>query len=344
MLFLVILCKDSILSRDLIDDKVDVDGVIEIGWTMLNEGFYADNPVFKIIEQDIGKILRAELDFTISFSEFIEGKFDIEGDFNKPGVKLKKGYVQFLFNSGNLLRIGNTKKAFGIEEMTGSDDLWTIRRSYLHRYFDSFHVLGYDFTFLYKWEKAFGHKGDLNLQMGLGSDGDVRIFNYFSGKYAIKGYTIYLSNLYVNHQLQKGMPNCNLVISSLEYSTNQYHSETELVIGKDPNASLLYSLKGIDHRVYFLGLRTCQTYGFALEWENIGMIEPVVGLVYVVPDLGDAKQGRLEIVPGVNILFRSKGKVRWMTDLEFLFAVNYPSHDFLTRQNYRISSQIQLAW
>jgi hypothetical protein len=319
--------------------KVSIDGDVEVGVSYFDQSHrYKNLPV--VFNEEFSTILQAQLDFKVTVLSGLEAQFDIKGDASDRGVMLQKAFVELKPTSWMRLRVGNMKKQFGIEEQKGRTGLLTIERSLLHRYLDSFHIMGYDFAF----EMRASHAADDGLKQSFwlqaGAQGDKHVFANLQGSVDGVWGALTAGGLGVHHD---NRTDYTCFALSFVPSLKRAHAEVECVGGRDPHATDIYRRMGEPKLVDFAALRLLTAYPFSLSGELVSSVQPHIQGVYLAPDVDDPYQGRMQFLGGATLFLGPKRYARWMTDLE-LVVVRCENSPHFIRQQYTLSSQVMITW
>lgn len=335
-----------LVSRAEVDigDILEVDGIVDIGLWARNDGVFSTRSRYRIWGVEGAEIAEAEVDIAVAPVERIEARFDIHGEIGEPWVELQKAYVQFSYPPAGRVRIGRQKKDFGLEDRASSDELYTVDRSHLHQYLESFLILGRDMTLDLRWTRKDATDHRMDVRGAAGADGDLRVFLVAGLELQSRWGTLVATDMFVIHETSNFNTSYNLGTAGLIRERPPWHSNYELMVGKDPNASEMSLQLGAERNVMFAALRSVHARTFLFGKRLIKGLEPVLGLVYLTPDLRFPARARGQVVPGLNVLFEPEGKVRWMTNVEVLLALNAPGSSTIDLQSSVLTTQVQVSW
>jgi len=319
--------------------KIDSEGYIAIGVEAFDGSYTPGDSMPKIYDEEVKRIGKAKIEYTIYPKDNISAVFDLRGDIDDPGIGLGKGYIQFTMNSLARIRLGYQKKNLGIEEMEGREDLYTINRSLINELFESFLMLENDMMIQTRMKHSTG-TSTLTYSIGGGSDGDFRIFGNASMEWENDWGILSVSDLYAHH---KNLASTNIVTFGYRKTGKKLSGCFELSGGKDPNRSDLLKRIGESRSVFFVGARALVVYGFRLNTAYVYKVEPLFGSVYLKPDIEQCQRNVMQLVPGVNIHFDDDGHQRWMNNIEMVFGSSNVN-GALKRQHIRYISQFFIAW
>jgi hypothetical protein len=178
----------------------------------------------------------------------------------------------------------------------------------------------------------------------VGADGNLRVSLLAGLAIEREGKMLHLANMYVVHESGKATESSNHTIASFVRHHGRRHGAYEVAVGKDPAASALWHRMGEHRRVLFAGFRTMQAFTFKRDTGRIRALQPVTGAVFLLPHLRLPARGRLQVVPGMNVWFDDKGRIRWMTNMEVECVINHPDLRLIATRSYTLLTQIQLAW
>lgn len=326
-----------------IDDLLEIDGYLSIGMQASNNGNIAAPSRYRIWGIEGAQIVESELDFVVTPTDNIEAHFDLHGDMSEPGIELQKALIEFDLKKRGEIRLGRMKKDFGLEDESSRADLLTVRRSYLYTFLESFLALGYDFAFNYAWDGNKGEK-ETGARVSIGSDGDVRAFVVLGGSAQRTWGALNLTTMYMHHATDPELTNLNLGVAGYTTDHGVVNAAYEVAAGKDPNATETTIRLGERRDIFFLGFRTLHAVTFDRTSSPFRAIQPILGTVILLYDLTSPRRARLQLVPGCNFLLNKEGTIRWMNNLELLFAANAPGSPGVTTQSIGVLSQVQLSW
>lgn len=343
---LAILCALALtmaVSADSLPNRITTHGVIEIGVEHEEKGHVLWSGGTHVWASDWEKKIAAEADFEIRFGSILSAEIDIEGAFGEPGLKLQKGIVVFDLPRKQFVRVGNMKRRLGLEEREGKDELVTTERSMVHRFLSSLHILGYSLAVEYQFKWAHPRSSPMKTWLQLGGDADLKVFGEAAGRlkgaWGRVGYSVLYAKQFDDHRADFW-----ILAGSYRYDERRRYAAIEVYGGKDPNATYLSQLIGDETAVYFVASRAAIAYPFHIGRRLLEAVQPVLALAHLSPDLRDVGEARFEATPGVNVILRGSKQIRWMTDVSIVAAVGSEVTETWHTQQYRITSQIQLAW
>lgn len=268
-----------------------------------------------------------------------DGRLDIEDDLNDLGIQIEEGFVEFDFNEHHRLRLGNMKEEFGTEEPMGSDDIYSVNRSLVNRYIESFGILEHDISLHWRIEWEQSSQRHLQLYTVGGADASNRIFlNNASELKRVWGNIIMSNTLaYYREQFYD--------IVNIRYWTNwsESHFQCELFAGQDPNMTVINRELGIDRNAWFAAARVLYAHTFTVNGAKLTGLQPMFMAAFIMPEIDTNDDFLIQLLTGINVLFNEDGDVRWMTDLELVLS-NNPQNAKIGRLSHGIYTQIQVSW
>ncbi|MBD3243429.1 MAG: hypothetical protein GF331_22760 [Chitinivibrionales bacterium] len=324
-------------------DRFITHGVVEIGIEHAEKGHVLWNRDNNVWASDWEKRIAAEADFEIRFSSMLSAEIDIEGAFSEPGLKLQKGIVVFDLPNRQFVRVGNMKRRLGLEEREGKDELITAERSLLHRHLASLHIMGYSLACEYQFRWGFPRTAPMKTWLQLGGDADLKVFGEAAGRVTGDWGRVGYSILYAK-QFERHRADFWALAGNYRYRDRDRYAALELLLGKDPNATYIAQVIGERTAVYFVGTRAGLAFPFVIGGKLLDVIQPVLVLAHLSPDLRQTGWARFEANPGVNFILRGSKQVRWMTDFSIVAVVGSAVTERWHTQEFRLTSQIQLAW
>jgi len=314
---------------------MDFKGYLNVGAGVDNQGHTGGEPVYNT---SFLEILRARLDYTITITENIETRIELTGDIDKSAVGIRKGYVRFKLDDADELKTGVMKKRFSYEEIYSEDELITINRSLENIIFNSFRILGHDMGIEYGKHFMINGKKRLSTFVNTSADGDRHVFGNGSLSYESSAFNMLLSGLYSYH---RDYADAIGVTAGTEFRSLPVFIQAESFGGRDPNATDLLKLTGVNRNVYFAGARALGAPYFRFNRKIYGL-EPLLETVLLFPDLRLISRPQVQNTAGINIYFSEKRNVRWMTDGVFIFTRD--GHGLITTQSKAVYTQLQVSW
>ncbi|MBD3317284.1 MAG: hypothetical protein GF344_15970 [Chitinivibrionales bacterium] len=327
---------------------VDLDwhGFLEAGVRYRNKHHNSDLPDGDVYNDEYYQIGKTNIEAEIDFGKHLEARLDLRGDINDYSVVLRKAYIDMDLTDWLLLRVGNAKREFTLEEMVGRDELRTPNRSLANQYVESFHVLGYAFGI-----HARGRWGEKTIRrttgwLGVSIDGAGRFVSIASAKHGVaENFAAVGSYLLLVRFATQANPIAvsNMAGAGWELDTPTMYAVAELAGGKDPNATDVKHRMGDTVNVLYGLVRTACFPFLELDGRLLSGLEPGLTTVYLIPDFSESKRGRVQVVPSCNLYLGRDGLVRLMVSADFLLHTDFSARE-LRKESYGATIQMQVAW
>jgi len=313
-------------------------------------------------------IITLKLNGKVTFSDRISAFFDIKGSSREFGVKVRDAGVSALFQKGGALTFGNLKKQWGIEESSSREKLFTSDRSYLNEYLTSFGILDRSITLLAELQREW-KEAEYHSSFSISGTGNSFLSGTIRFERTKKDLSAGVNAMYTYHYAYVGNSKISNPIftqseqggqsdSYIERNKNSHffligidgvikkhphYADLEIFTGKDPNESAVSNRSGDSLRIIFAGIRTSYARRIPLNGNLFKAIEPVAVLSGTVLELPGQNEFKYQIMPGINVHFDKKGRVRWMTNAEATFS--YRHSDRETGVNdYKGLTQVMVRW
>lgn len=318
-----------------IHERIELDGNVKAGASYVDKG----NQRYSVHDENIVYVLKGQIDLTVLIGKRFEVSLDMRGDIDKPGVVLRKAWLGWNFGRYSRARIGSMKKDFSIEEMLSSHDLFTVRRSLVHRHIESFHILGYDFTAQYRFRRERQYAETVVSVNAGGNAAPLGFLNVHIAAERLWG-TLLAYELGVVQRYGS-----SYAITGLGFVTpfDRFRLEVELFGGNDPRATELLEDIGEPRIVCFGAARGLAAYAHPLDFGLMKGLEPVVAWALLFPDVEESPRPELEIAVGLHLLLVEDRDIVWKNVFEVVFSNNLPGQA-LVRKSYALHSQVQVEW
>lgn len=251
----------------------------------------------------------------IDFDDDIEGSLQLKGTSVDNSIKIQEMNIKFDISKYLNLKIGNEKKPFGYEYLTGEEELSTIERSFVQ---DNLAELGY----------------------GGRAVGIIAYYKY-SNKRPEFPYTYYVSVFKDNSSFTSIITRFSYHINDLGFGINYmlenkggeqkitthgfgsgifiendiYNGMLEIFLVQDPFESSRRKLLGNDDKAFSLGGRLTASYNFKMDEKFLKGIEPVILIGYFNPDTDVADTHTIQLLGGANVYLHENIRARINADL-----------------------------
>ena len=316
-------------------DKVSYDGYIAVSARYEYNDKYAD--LFTL----------AKIEIELELTQDIEVEIDIRGNSNDPVVELKEVHALFKHHPNFLIKIGNIRKCFGIEELTAQEDLYTIEESLISGYLSPLGYVGRDpgikvyrkykdrgIPYSYYFVTAFNQSGIFTL------NGRVSYHNLFGSC------CLGLDGIY-QHSVsfaENDYPS-NIYAMSVDLSrkTGAFYTDLEVFFGMDPIETQLSDYSGDNRDVLFLGAKWLLAYYYGINSTVVKGIEPLFLFGILSPDTRYINANKIELLLGINIYFNED--VRFGLNGDLILANNkYNLYDRTVAAGSKVILELQLKW
>lgn len=274
-----------------------------------------------------------KLQADIKISKLIEGQLDFRGDSKNKNVEFREFTAKIELADWVDMKIGNTKKPFGREQMFDQYELETVDRSYIHR---SLSPLGYVdravslmFQHNYKEEKD---SGDMPLSYRLSFFKDNSLSYGVVGRlsyHIISGWTISAS---AEYQGITGRDPITVfgATADLSYDTKKIKASIEGVMAQDPIEGVRLQKFGMPSSVYSAGAKLNASVNIDLGGDLFRSIEPAILLGWFVPNSRQMTGRTIQALAGVNVYIHKHARFRVNVDKldsRIAFSTISSSHD-----------------
>ena len=324
-----------ILSGKLSDpDKVSYDGYI---------GMRAD---YEYDNKYVDFFTLAKIEIELQLTEDIKAQIDIRGNSNDSEVELKEVYALFKRYPNFLIKIGNIRKRFGIEELSSKENLYTIEESLINDYLSSFDYVGRDpGVQIYRKYKDKGIPYSYYFTTSVNQSGILIINSRVSYHNLFGSYCLGLDGMY----------RYSLPFAENEYFSNTYamsidlsrgfgslYTDLEAFFGMDPIENQSNDYYVGDGDVFFVGVKWLLAYCFGID-NIIKGIEPLFLCSILSPDTRDIDVNKIELLSGVNIYFDEN--VRFGINGDLILANNEDNvHERAVADGSKVLLDLQLKW
>jgi hypothetical protein len=315
-------------------------GDFETGLGYVDNSFGQRGIDFQVSTSEYVLALRAELIFALELSERLSTVVSLEGDGKEPGVRIRKGWVDYRLVGQTRLLAGNLKRDFGFEDASSRHNLRTVNRSLLYEYFDSFNAVGYDASARYRtrWLRQAGPNHVVFFNVS--GNGSQQVF--FNGSWTIDWTRtrVLASELF---GIDVNSENFGIFGAGFETARQPWYVESELYSGKDPNLTAVLKRMGERKSAKFVAVRALGAFLVSLPFTAVTGIEPVLSGVYIMPNVADAGLTQAQGAAGFNILFDQARAVIWKNDADVVYA-NDPSERTLHARRFSAQTRICVSW
>jgi hypothetical protein len=285
-----------------------------------------------------------KLQADIRISKLIEGQLDFRADSRDKRVELREFTAKIELADWVDMKIGNTKKPFGREQMFDQYEMETIDRSFIHR---SLSPLGYvDRGVSIMLQRRYKEKKDsgsipLSYQLSFFKDNSL--------SYGVVGRVTYHMNSdwALSASVEKQQFGWRESISALgfaadlSYDTKEMKASIEGVMAEDPIEGVRLHEVGIRENVYSAGAKLNASMNFDLGGELFRSIEPVILVGWFAPNTGQIKARTIQALAGVNVYIHKHARFRVNVDkldTRGVYSTVSSSHDS------RITLEFQLKY
>jgi hypothetical protein len=288
----------------------------------------------------------AKIEIELELTEDIEAQIDIRGNSNDSEIKLKEIHALFKRDPDFLIKIGNIKKCFGIEELNSKEDLYTIEESLINDYLSPFGYVGRDPGIqVYREYKDKGMPYSYYFVTSINQSGILIINNRVSYHNFFGSYCLGLDGIYRR----------SLSFAENEYPSNSYaisidlsrkfgslYTDLEVFFGMDPIETQLNDFYLDDRDVLFIGSKWLLAYYFDLN-NIIKGIEPLFLCGILSPDTRYLSVNKVELLLGVNIYLDKN--VRFALNGDLILTNNkYNIHDRAIAAGSKVLLDLRLKW
>lgn len=345
-LFVLLLFLSSLWAGELknLVSKVEVEGNVAVGLEY-KQSIMPLAKGSKVFSEEAKRIGVLEADFTIKPTKRVFFSFDLNYDIKHPSLEVHKLYGGIRMKNAQQFRFGYMKKKLSIEGTQDERERSFGRRSLLHEYVKSFHILGHDLVFYYRKKlKGDSPLAGTKLWGGLGGDASKRFFGIFSAYIERPHMLFHAGGMYVNaddsyERLDYGLYSLG-VASAFD---GWYQFEIDAMGGLDPTATAMEQSFHRDTQIHFTGLRVQNSVKFPIASKGLRAIKPIVEGTYLWKDLG-TRRAELQLRPGLNFYFSKKDIINLKFTGDFRFSTQLPDHDNFIHNFNSLSAEVQILW
>ncbi len=289
------------------EEKISYDGYIETGWEYENGETYCE--IFS----------KAKLEFKFKLTEYIKGQIDLRANSNKREIELREASALFKYNPDFLIKIGNLKKCFGIEELMSHEEIYTIKKSVINQHLSPFGYVSRDPTIrIYRKYKNEGLPYSYNFQISYNQSYQI-IINTRISHHNLWGLSdVGLDGIYqhATSGLKCEYPTQTFAVAlNFKKEKSSSYTDIEFFSGLDPIETQLSEFYGEEKNIIFLGTKLLSAYRFNIDNMVVKGIEPIFLFSYLSFDIERLDVNRIESLFGINIYFDSDVRLRLNGDL-----------------------------
>lgn len=259
-----------------------------------------------------------KLQADIKISKDFEAQLDFRGNSEDQNVILREFSIKYEHFDKIRFKVGNIKVPFGFEQLTNSEDLNTVERSYIHRTISDFGYGGRRISLMayYNYSKnkpEFPYSYSLSIYKdnSLRSGVSTRVAYHFNNDLSTA----------VSYQLQSigGEQKITTygISAELVYEDKSLFSAFELLYVQDPIERIRRKLANQDFEVSTAGIKSVTALPFVINGEIIKSIEPVLLLALYTPDSGELKYHTFQALLGANFYMDKDVRIRLNGDALF---------------------------
>ncbi len=251
----------------------------------------------------------------IKFGKKIEGQFDIKGNSVDNSIRIQDMNIKFEIAKYFNLKVGNEKKPFGYEYLTGEEDLLTINRSYVQ---ENLAELGYGgrAVGIIGYYKYSPKRPEFPYTYYISVFKDNSLFTSIVTRFS---YHINELSFGVNYMIQSKGGEQKITThafgGSMFLENENYTGMIELFLAQDPFESNRRELMGNDDKVISFGGKILASYNFKMEEEFLIGIEPLLLLSYFSPDTDIPGSHVIQIIGGSNFYIHKNIRARLNADI-----------------------------
>lgn len=289
---------------------------------------------------------RAKIEIELQLTEDIEAQIDIRANSDDYEVELKEIYALFKRYPDFLIKVGNIRKRFGIEELSSKEDLYTIEESLINGYLAPFGYVGRDPGIqIYRKYKDKGIPYSYYFITSINRSGFLIVNSRVSYHNLFGSYCLGLDGIY-----RRSLP-----FAENEYPSNSYamsiglirdfgslYTDAEVFFGMDPIETQLndYLIDGRD--VFFVGVKWLLTYYLNID-NIIQGIEPLFLCSILSPDTRNIDVNKIELLLGINIYLDENVRFGINGDL-VLINSTYNTRERAIASESKILLDLLLKW
>jgi len=253
----------------------------------------------------------------IKFGKKIEGQFDIKGNSVDNSIRIQDMNIKFEVAKYFNLKVGNEKKPFGYEYLTGEEDLLTVNRSYVQ---ENLAELGYGGRAVgiigyYKYSEK---RPEFPYTYYISVFKDNSLFTNIITRFS---YHVNDLSFGVNYMFQSKGGEQKITTHAFGggvlIENDNYTGMIELFLAQDPFESNRRAQMGNDDKAISFGGKILASYNFKMEDEFLIGIEPILLLSYFNPDTDIPGSHVIQIIGGSNFYIHKNVRARVNADIRF---------------------------
>jgi hypothetical protein len=257
-----------------------------------------------------------KLQADIKVSRLIEAQLDFRGDSRDKSVELREFTAKLELGNRLNLKIGHTKKPFGLEQMFDRYELETVDDSYLYR---NISVLGYGgrAVSLMLYDKFAEKDSDVvprsyyaTLYKDNSQNAGVvgRIGFHLAPEWTVSGSA---------QMLSRGGRDPITTFGGtvdLSFESERLKASVEGVVAGDPVETIRRRMLGASSTINAVGANLNASMNFETGGELLRSIEPLILLGWYVPDSQRMSARTIQAVAGVNLHVHKRALIRVNVD------------------------------
>jgi phosphate-selective porin O/P len=292
------------------------------GWGAAGAQFFDKVP---LLEYNQEYYYRAKLQANIEYKEDIEAQIDIRAHSYDDELDFREYSVKFKPSKFLRLKIGNTKKPFGLEALETRDNYIAIDYSQVNDKLSEYGYAGRAIGMLayYKYSKK-RPEFPFSYYAGLYRNNSFTSFALLRGSYHVAGMQYSLG--YSFHSRGGDVPFQGHAFSAdIGYVSGDFKTSIEGFYARDPNVTTIVD----DSSQYALGLKALSSMEFSIDGDFIEDIEPYILLTYFSPNSEELKYNIAVLQFGANFYIEKDIYIRLRADGLFTkeaYAEEYASY------------------
>lgn len=282
-----------------------------------------------------------KLQADIKINKHLDAQLDMRGSSEDARFILREFSVRFDYLTYMKFKAGNLKKPFGQEQLLNSEELPTIRRSYIRNSIGDFGYGGRSVGVMayYNYKKK-NPEFPFSYALMLYKDNSL-----FSGTTARAAYHSGSIAYALNYQLQTLGGDEKIttygISSDITYENKTTYTSIEGFYVQDPFESIRERTAGKDGKAFAGGLKLTAAVNLATGYKVIESIEPVVLLGGYLPDASTSRYHTIETLIGANFYFDDDVRLRLNADLLLTKSIYNSRYSTI---DSRVTTEVQVRF
>ncbi|HSP87203.1 MAG TPA: porin [Ignavibacteriaceae bacterium] len=267
-----------------------------------------ERPIAIGVSQEV--YFEGKLQAEIKVNKDIEAQLDFRGNSADENVELREFSAKFEYWERMKIEIGNLKQPFGIEQMISDEDFELVDGSFINQQLSDFGYAERSVSVMFYSKYKDEYKNyPFSYYLSLFKNNSLT-----SGLYARLSYHdnnfIYSVN-YSFHSIGGDYPvKANAFCGDITFNPKNTTLSIEAFYVKNTETVLQNIILNGDQNIFAAGAKFLAARVFDIDGKIIKGLEPALLFGYFTPDIDENEFHTLQIVPGINVYFHDKVRLR----------------------------------